>query len=123
MFGPEVVIIGGNHNTRMIGSFMSDVHEKEIGDDADVSIADDVWIGARTIVLKGVKIGRGAIVGAGSVLTKDVPPYAVMVGNPAKLTKFRWTPETIVRHEEQLYSVAERIPLEDLRAVQAGYRA
>ena len=50
-----------------------------------VVIEDDVWIGARVIFLPGVRVGRGAIVGAGAVVTKDVPDYALVVGNPARV--------------------------------------
>lgn len=49
-----------------------------------VQIEDDVWIGFNAAILKGVTVGRGAVVGAGAVVTKDVPPYAVVVGNPAR---------------------------------------
>jgi acetyltransferase-like isoleucine patch superfamily enzyme len=51
---------------------------------APIVIEDDVWIGFNAIVLKGVTIGKGAIIGAGTVITKDIPPYAIMVGNPAR---------------------------------------
>ena len=54
-----------------------------------VYIGDDVWIGARVIILPGRKIGEGVIIGAGAVVTKDVPDYAVVGGNPAKVIKFR----------------------------------
>lgn len=54
-----------------------------------VNIADDVWIGAHVSILSGVKIGKGAVIGAGSVVTKDIPPYAVAVGVPAKVIKYR----------------------------------
>jgi acetyltransferase-like isoleucine patch superfamily enzyme len=54
-----------------------------------VLIEDDVWIGARAIILPGVKIGRGSVIGAGSVVTKDVTPYSIFVGNPAKFIKQR----------------------------------
>lgn len=54
-----------------------------------VSIGNDVWIGGRVIILPGVKIGNGVIIGAGSVVTKDIPDYAVAVGNPAVVKKFR----------------------------------
>ena len=50
----------------------------------DVVIGDHVWIGYRAIILPGVTIGEGAVVGAGAVVTKDVPPFAIMVGNPAR---------------------------------------
>jgi acetyltransferase-like isoleucine patch superfamily enzyme len=52
-----------------------------------IKICDDVFIGARSIVLKGVTIGEGAVVGAGSVVTKDVPPYTIVCGNPARVIK------------------------------------
>ena len=52
-----------------------------------IVIADDVFIGARSIILKGVTIGQGAVVGAGSVVTKDVPPFTIVAGNPAKVVK------------------------------------
>ena len=54
-----------------------------------VTIGNDVWLGANVIVLPGRTIGDGAVVGAGSVVTKDVPPYAVVVGNPAKILTLR----------------------------------
>lgn len=54
-----------------------------------VYIEDDVWIGGRVIILPGRRIGKGAIVGAGSVVTKDVPDYAIVGGNPAKVLKYR----------------------------------
>lgn len=54
---------------------------------AAVVIEDDVWIGFNVLILKGVRIGRGAIVGAGSVVTKDVPAFCVVAGNPAKVIK------------------------------------
>ena len=53
-----------------------------------VVIQDNVWIGQRAMILKGVTIGRGAIVAAGSVVTKDVPPYSIVAGNPAKVVKW-----------------------------------
>lgn len=58
-------------------------------------IGSDVWVGANSVILKGKRIGDGAIVGAGAVVTKDVPPYAITVGNPAKIIKYRFAPEEI----------------------------
>jgi len=61
----------------------------------DTVIESDVWIGSRSIVLGGVTVGIGAVIGAGSVVTKDVPPYAVVAGNPAKVIKYRFSEEKI----------------------------
>lgn len=58
-------------------------------------LGNDVWVGANSVILKGRSIGDGAIVGAGSVVTRDVPPYAIAVGNPAKIVKYRFTSEDI----------------------------
>lgn len=58
-------------------------------------IGNDVWIGKRAIIKAGIKIGDGAVIGAGAVVTKDVPPYAVVAGIPAKVIKYRFDEETI----------------------------
>ena len=54
---------------------------------APVHIGNDVWIGCRSIILSGIRIGDGAVVAAGSVVTKDVPPYTLVAGNPAQIKK------------------------------------
>jgi acetyltransferase-like isoleucine patch superfamily enzyme len=61
----------------------------------DIIIENDVWVGAKSTIMSGVKIHNGAVVGAGSTVTKNVPPYAIVAGNPAKVVKFRFTPEQI----------------------------
>jgi len=60
-----------------------------------VFIGNDVWIGANAIVLPGVTIGDGAIIGAGAVVTRDVPPYAVATGVPARVLRYRYSPDQI----------------------------
>lgn len=65
-----------------------------------VIIGNDVWIGARAMVLGGVKIGNGAVIAAGAVVTKDVPPYAIVGGIPAKIIKYRFSPELIDQLEK-----------------------
>jgi len=80
---------------------MKDV-TKELGSDGRVVIEDDTWIGANTLILKNVRIGEGSIIGAGSVVTKDIPPYSIAVGNPAKVIKQRFTNEELVRHRASL---------------------
>lgn len=62
-------------------------------------IGHDVWIGSRVIVMQGVKIGNGAIIGAGSVVTKDVPPYAIVAGCPAKVIRYRFDDNIINKLE------------------------
>jgi virginiamycin A acetyltransferase len=61
----------------------------------NLEIGNDVWIGTKAIILRGVKIGDGAIIGGGAVVTKDVPPFAIVAGSPAKLIKFRFSSEKI----------------------------
>jgi serine acetyltransferase len=61
----------------------------------DITIGSDVWIGAKSTIMSGVKIGHGAIVAAGALVTKDVEPYSVVGGNPAKHLKYRFKEEQI----------------------------
>lgn len=85
MMGPDVIIMTNNHNfTRTDIPMLAQGHNVK-----EVIIGDDVWIGTRVIILSGVEIGNGAIIGAGSVVTKNVEPYAIVGGVPAKLIKFR----------------------------------
>ena len=65
-----------------------------------VSIGNDVWIGENAIILGGVKVGNGAVIAAGAIVTKDVPPYAIVGGVPAKVIKYRFDNETIRELEE-----------------------
>lgn len=116
LFGSGVTIMGGDHNTSVVGSYMADVSQKRPQDDLPVVIEDDVWIGARVTILKGVSIGRGAIVGAGALVTKSIPPYAVAVGVPAKVVKHRWPIDIILQHEEKLYPGVQRLTREQLSA-------
>jgi len=108
MFGPRVTLLGGNHNSGSVGQYMFDVKEKRPDDDQPILIEDDTWIGACAIVLKGVTIGRGAIVGAGAVVTRSLPSYAIAVGNPARVVRLRFTEEEQARHEALLERSAAR---------------
>ncbi len=111
-------IITGNHMSvpglfnRMVDDKMKDELDLYHEYDKDVIIGEEVWLGANTIVLAGVTIGRGAIVGAGSVVRCDIPPYAIVAGNPAKVVGFRFTPNITIQHEEALYPVEERLSKE-----------
>ena len=77
--------------------------------DKDVVVEEDVWIGVNVTLLSGVTIGRGAIVAAGAVVTKDVPPYSIAGGVPARFIKFKWTIDEILKHEEILYQETDRL--------------
>jgi acetyltransferase-like isoleucine patch superfamily enzyme len=61
----------------------------------DIKVGNDVWIGATSTIMSGITIGDGAIIGAGSMVTKDVPPFAIVAGNPSKIVKYRFTEEQI----------------------------
>ena len=86
MMGPEVRIMTSSHNTER-----TDIPMCQQGHlpKRKVTICDDVWIGARVIILPGVTIGTGTIIGAGAIVTKDMPKYAVVAGVPAKVVKYR----------------------------------
>lgn len=104
MFGPEVHIYGGNHIINKVGILMSQITKDNNHKDLDVIIQDEVWIGGKALILTGVTIGRGAIVAANSVVTKNIEPYAVYGGIPAKKLKMRFTAEEITEHERKIYN-------------------
>ncbi|MBI4843578.1 MAG: acyltransferase [Nitrospirae bacterium] len=81
----HVVIIPASHKYADAGKFIYEQGESHLG----IVIEDDVWIGAGARILDGVTIGRGAVVGSGAVVTKDVQPYSVVVGVPARAIKSR----------------------------------
>lgn len=113
-------IVTGAHERR-IGRFCATItedekdHSKKL--DADVVIEEDVWFGLNVLVMPGVVIGRGATVGAGSVVTKSIPPYCVAAGIPAKPIKFYWTIDEIIEHEAKLYPQNERYTQEELKEI------
>jgi acetyltransferase-like isoleucine patch superfamily enzyme len=102
--GPNIVIDPGLHPidrlttspfTYMNFMGMESKHSTPFVQYKDVSIGNDVYIGRDCVIMGGVTIGDGAIIGLGSVVTKDVPPYAVMGGVPARVIKFRFEPDVI----------------------------
>ena len=105
-----VILANADHPTHLpsIFPFRSTLFTKEARPGKDspnpdvvsrgpVNIGHDVWIGTNAIVLSGVTIGTGAVIGAGAIVTKDIPPYAIAVGNPARVVRYRFAPEIIER--------------------------
>jgi len=90
------ILLGGEHMTDVISTYpfydLLHIGNKTSASKGDVHIGNDVWIGYRATILSGVRIGDGAVVGAGAVVVKDVPPYAIVAGNPAKIIRERHNP-------------------------------
>lgn len=103
-FAADVTIVGagGTHPYRTVANFpLGPSFIGESKDDRNLSraqsviIGNDVWFGTGAIILSGVKIGDGSIIGAGAVVTRDVPPYAIAVGVPAKVSRYRFSQSQI----------------------------
>ena len=102
--GPEVMFFGkADHRTDLPSTFpfRAKIFDGPGAPNRDaitkggITIGHDVWIGARAIILSGVTIGNGAIIAAGAVVSKDVPPYSIMGGNPARLIRSRFAPDIV----------------------------
>lgn len=108
------MIVTGNHvptvglNQRIIGRLHINDNEK------GVYIDEDCWCGANVTLLGGTHLKRGVIVGANSLVNKEIPPYAVVVGSPAKIIASKFTLEQIIEHEKKLYPENERMKREEL---------
>ncbi|WP_153505255.1 DapH/DapD/GlmU-related protein [Cumulibacter manganitolerans] len=102
MLASHVAIVGDDHNFDIVGvpiQFAGRPKQQR------TFIEDDVWVGYRAIVRRGVRIGRGAIVAANSVVTKDVQPYEIVAGIPARHVAWRFAdPAQVARHDEMLRS-------------------
>lgn len=98
-------LLGGNRYTNTITTYPFKVmYFNETTPEAlskgKIIVEDDVWIGMNAMILSGVKIGKGAVIGAGSVVSKDIPPYAIAVGNPCKVVKYRFSENIINKIRE-----------------------
>lgn len=87
-------LLAGEHQLHSISTYPFKVkifgEAYEAGSKGDIIVQDDVWIGTNAVICSGVTIGQGAVVAAGAVVTKDVAPYAIVGGNPARLIKYRF---------------------------------
>lgn len=102
-----IFMLGSNHRTNWISTYPFMAFPHHFPEAKDISghpyskgpiiIGNDVWIGSSVTILSGVTIGDGAIIGARSVVAKNVPPYTIVVGNPARVVKLRFSPEQIAK--------------------------
>lgn len=102
-----VIVLGAGHNTKVITTYpfytLRNLHGKlkintktsGLKHSPDVTIGNDVWIGYGVTILGGVTVGDGAVLGAKALVVKDVPPYAIVGGTPAKVIKYRFEPDEI----------------------------
>jgi acetyltransferase-like isoleucine patch superfamily enzyme len=103
--GQDVVVLLGNHRTDTVTTYpfktlrrfwhTAAASQDDHSSKGDVVIGSDVWIGHGVTILSGVQVGDGAVLAANCVVTKDVPPYAVMAGNPARLVRHRFDEDTV----------------------------
>jgi acetyltransferase-like isoleucine patch superfamily enzyme len=103
---PVTIFLGGDHRTDWITTYpFGHIHGSQFGDPmpghpktkGNVIIGNDVWIGADSKIMSGVTIGDGAVIAGSAVVVKDVEPYSVVGGNPAKLLKYRFSPDIIAQ--------------------------
>ena len=115
----------GNH-MMVVGKFYRSVSNQDKLDsgkiyDFDVIVEEDVWIGCNVTLLAGSHIGRGAIIAAGAVVNKEMPPYSICGGVPAKFIKFKWTIDEILKHESMLYPQEQRLSRTTLESLFIEY--
>lgn len=119
MLANDVHILGGDHRFDIVGTPIIFSGRGEL---RETVIGDDVWIGAHSIIMSGVHIGNGAIIAAGSVISKNVAPYSI-VGGHNKLIRMRFESQDAIKiHEEMLKHSSEDLP-KSVRQVLRGTKA
>lgn len=121
VIGLNVTIVTNNHRST-VGIPQSLLGASHINDTTkDIHIGEDVWVGTNATILADGDLGRGCIVGACSLVTKPVPPYALVVGSPAKIVGVKFSIDQIIEHEKALYPEKERFSREYLEKLFAKY--
>ena len=130
--GAKFIFTGANHTLNSLSTYPFPIFFEEWGLDVanitsawdnkgDIVVGNDVWIGYEAIIMQGVTIGDGAIIGTLALVTKDVPPYCVVVGVPAKIIKKCFPYETISKLKEmQWWDWPEEKIKSNLSAIQSG---
>lgn len=112
-------LLGGNHMTNTFTTFPAKVkfwgESVEAVSKGQITVGADVWIGTNALILSGVTIGQGAIVAAGSVVTKSVPAYAIVGGNPAKIIKYRYDDALVDQMKSINFAEANLEALSDIK--------
>ena len=85
-----------------------------VNKDSTIVIDEGAYVGVGCIILPGAVVGRESIIGSGSVVRNIIPPYSIVIGNPAKIVGFRFNPEEIIEHEKNLYPEDKRLPMDVL---------
>jgi len=110
-----LTVVTGNHIVFKGEYFIEKAGDLDVQVPQDVIVEEDVGIYSNVTILAGVKVGRGAILGSGTVCRKSIPPYAIVMGNPAKIVGFKLSPEEVLEHERILYPENERLSLDFLQ--------
>ena len=131
-------ILDAEHYTQNISTYpfkvkLLETEKEEAFGKGDIIVEDDVWIGYGATIMSGVHIGQGAVVAAGAVVSKDVPPYAIVGGVPAKIIKYRFsedvikemltldysklTKEMVEEHIEELYNNIVNVQVEEIKTI------
>lgn len=114
-----LLIPGGHIPTVGLPQFLSVTHINDFA--TTIVIEEDCWVGADCTLLSKAHVGRGAVVGSSSLVTKEIPPYAVVAGSPTKIIAVRFSIDQIIEHERILYPKEERFTREYLEELFAKY--
>lgn len=107
-------LLGGGHCLHSLSTYPFQhflFNKEESLDKGDIIISDDVWIGTQVTIMSGVRVGRGAVIGAKALVNKDIPDYAIAVGIPAKVIKYRFEPALIKKLKKFDFSKLNRVTI------------